>query len=93
MTMNDPRAETVLQIIAERTGIDRARLQPDTDLDALGITSLTLIEAVFEIETHFGVEISTDGILLTPDVTVQQLLDRVLESLPPAAPAGGAAAG
>jgi acyl carrier protein len=79
--MNDPRADTILAIIAERTGIDRAKLRPETELDELGISSLTLIEAVFEIESHYDVEISTDGILMAPDITVAQLMQRVLATL------------
>jgi acyl carrier protein len=54
---------------------------PDVTLDELGITSLKLIEAVFEIETHYDIEISTDGILMTPDVTVGELLQRVFDTI------------
>jgi acyl carrier protein len=86
--MEDPRAAGLLDIIAENSGIDRARLQPDVSLDELGITSLTLIEAVFEIETRYGIEISTDGILMTPEVTVGELLRRVLETMDEQASAG-----
>jgi acyl carrier protein len=86
-SMQDPRADTILDLIAENASIDRTRLQPDTTLDELGITSLTLIEAVFEIETRYDVEISVDGILLSPEVTVGQLLERVLATID--AKAGG----
>jgi acyl carrier protein len=79
--MQDPRAEAILDLIAENASIDRARLQPDTTLDELGITSLTLIEAVFEIETRYDVEISVDGILMSPEVTVEQLMARVLATI------------
>lgn len=79
--MQDPRAEAILDLIAENASIDRIRLQPDTTLDELGITSLTLIEAVFEIESRYDVEISVDGILLSPEVTVAQLMERVLATI------------
>jgi acyl carrier protein len=79
--MEDPRTAAVLDIIAENSGIDRARLMPDVTLDELGITSLKLIEAVFEIEIHYDIEISTDGILMTPDVTVGELLQRVFDTI------------
>ena len=79
--MQDPRAETILDLIAENASIERSRLQPETTLDELGITSLTLIEAVFEIETRFDVEISVDGILMSPEVTVAQLMERVLATI------------
>ncbi|MCZ8103566.1 MAG: acyl carrier protein [Burkholderiales bacterium] len=79
--MQDPRAETILDLIAENASIERSRLQPETTLDELGITSLTLIEAVFEIETRYDVEISVDGILMSPEVTVAQLMERVLATI------------
>jgi acyl carrier protein len=79
--MTDPRAEAILDLIAENASIDRSRLQPETTLDELGITSLTLIEAVFEIETRYDVEISVDGILMSPEVTVEQLMERVLATI------------
>lgn len=79
--MQDPRADAILDLIADNASIDRTRLQPDTTLDELGITSLTLIEAVFEIETRYDVEISVDGILLSPEVTVGQLMERVLATI------------
>jgi acyl carrier protein len=79
--MEDPRTAAVLDIIAENSGIDRARLMPNVTLDELGITSLKLIEAVFEIETHYDIEISTDGILMTPEVTVGELLQRVFDTI------------
>lgn len=79
--MEDPRAPLILDIISESCSIDRARLMPEVTLDELGITSLNLIEAVFEIETRYNIEISTDGILLAPDVTVSDLLQRVLETV------------
>ena len=79
--MQDPRADTILDLIAENASIERSRLQPETTLDELGITSLTLIEAVFEIETRYEVEISVDGILMSPEVTVAQLMERVLATI------------
>lgn len=88
--MHDQRADEILDIIAASTGIDRASLKPETTLDELSITSLTLIEAVFEIESRFDVEISTDGLLMVPDVTVGELLKRVLATIDAK---GGAAAG
>ena len=53
----DPRAEESLAIIANETRIDRAALLPDATIDALGIASLDLTQAVFEMETRFDIEI------------------------------------
>lgn len=79
--MTDPRTDEILDIIAANSGIDRAKLQLDTTLDELGITSLKLIEAVFDIETKYDVEISTDGILMTPDIALGGLIQRVLDTI------------
>ena len=87
--MQDQRAEIILDMIAEGGGIDRDRLQWDATLDELSITSLKLIEVVFEIESKFDVEISTDGLLMVPDVTLRELMERVLATID--AKGGGAA--
>ena len=79
--MHDQRTELILDMIAESSGIARDRLQPETTLDELSINSLKLIEAVFEIESRFDIEISTDGLLMVPDVTVSALMQRVLETI------------
>jgi acyl carrier protein len=55
--VTDPRAGEILNIIAKETGVDRKALVPDATIEALGIPSLDLIQAVFEIESHFDVEI------------------------------------
>jgi acyl carrier protein len=70
-----------LAIISQNNGIAMDKLQLDTTLDDLGLTSLKLIEAVFEIEERFNVEISTDGILMTQEVTVGELTQRVLDTI------------
>ena len=75
--MQDQRAELILDMIAESSGIARARLLPEVTLDEL----LKLIEAVFEIESKFDIEISTDGLLMVPDVTLAALMERVLATI------------
>jgi acyl carrier protein len=79
--MQDHRAELILDLIAESSGIARDRLRPEATLDELSINSLKLIEAVFEIESKFDIEISTDGLLMVPDVTVGALMQRVLDTI------------
>jgi acyl carrier protein len=54
---SDERANEILDIIAKETGVERSLLVPNATLDELGIPSLDLTQAVFEIETHFDVEI------------------------------------
>ncbi|HVE88139.1 MAG TPA: phosphopantetheine-binding protein [Burkholderiaceae bacterium] len=83
----DPRIATILDIVARETKIDRDRLQLDARTDDLGIGSLDLTLVVFEIESHFGIEL-----LFAPEppteksMTVGMLIDHVLQALDARAP-------
>ncbi len=55
--MADPRVPEILDIVARETGVARAELRPDATIEALGIPSLDMVQAVFALETRFGVEI------------------------------------
>lgn len=54
---DDPRLAEVLDIVAQETGVGRERLVPDATLAALDIASLDMVQAIFAIETRFGVEV------------------------------------
>ena len=81
--MADPRAAAVLDVISDSSGIERSKLTPEVTLDELGMTSLKLIEVLFELESRYDTEISTDGILMAPEVTLGELLQRIIESVGP----------
>ena len=49
--------DDVLQIIAEKGQVDRARLTPDARLADLAIASLDVIEIVFALEDRFDISI------------------------------------
>lgn len=53
----DPRVDAILDIVSRETKINRERLQLGARTDDLGIGSLDLTLVVFEIESHFGIEI------------------------------------
>jgi acyl carrier protein len=53
----DTIAEDVLQIIAEKGQVERARLTPDASLADLAIASLDVIEIIFALEDRFDIEI------------------------------------
>ena len=53
----DPRAHEILAVIAAETGMKLAQLRPEATIEALGIPSLDLTQAVFELETRFNIEI------------------------------------
>lgn len=80
--VTDPRVGTILDIVARETKIDRDRLQLDARTDDLGIGSLDLTLVLFEIESHFGIELP-----FAPEppaekaMTVGMLVGRVLQVL------------
>ncbi len=49
--------DQVLTIIARQALVDVSDLKPETTLDALGIDSLGLVEAVFAIEETFDISV------------------------------------
>ncbi len=53
----DPRAAEILAIIAKETALDPRQLTPDASVDALGVSSLDMTQAIFAIETRFDIEI------------------------------------
>ncbi len=91
----DPRAGEILDIIAQETGIERALLLPEAGIEALGIPSLDMTQAVFELETHFDIEIPVvptrpsngGGEFATVGDLVAHVLDTIDRVRRPAAPA------
>lgn len=55
--MTDPREAEILDIVANETGVARDRLVPEAVLADLDIPSLDLAQAIFALETRFGIEI------------------------------------
>jgi acyl carrier protein len=47
--------DTVFDIIAKESGIDRARITPDATLKDLEIQSLDAVQIIFEIEDQFKI--------------------------------------
>ncbi|MCR4908855.1 MAG: acyl carrier protein [Lachnospiraceae bacterium] len=64
--------ETIQDIIANRTDIDRDDITSDTDLRKdLGVDSLDLFQIMTDVEDEFGIDIDSPGDLRT----VQDLVD------------------
>ncbi len=57
MSAGDTREEEILRIVANETGVERQRLLPEATMEQLGIASIDLTLAVFEIEKRFDIEI------------------------------------
>jgi acyl carrier protein len=53
----DDRVTRILEIFAKETGVGIALLRPEATLDDLGVESLDLTMAVFQLEETFDIEI------------------------------------
>jgi acyl carrier protein len=47
--------DTIFDIIAKESGIDRAKITPEATLKDLDIQSLDAVQILFEIEDHFKI--------------------------------------
>jgi acyl carrier protein len=68
--------DSVLDIIAEESLVEKAKLTPDATLESLGIQSLDIISVVFALEDKFGIVLEQsefEGV-----VTVEQLVDIIV---------------
>ncbi len=54
---DDPRWDEIIGIVSKETNIERAKLTPAASIEALGIPSLDMVQTVFELESHFDIEI------------------------------------
>ena len=84
--------DTVFDIIAKESGIDRARITPEATLKDLEIQSLDAVQIIFEIEDHFKIQMpdrdpnfDTESVKGLVD-TVEKLLAEKAAN-PPAPPA------
>ena len=51
------RTALILDVMAKETGVARERLAPNASLAALEIPSLDMVQAIFELESRFNIEI------------------------------------
>lgn len=80
--MTDPRVDQILEIVARETTVDRERLTREALLSDLDIPSLDLVQAIFAIETQFGVDIPVVSDRTGAEFqTVGDLTDHVLATL------------
>ena len=54
---DEARATAILDIVARETGVERSRLVPSATIASLDIASLDMVQAIFALESHYGVEI------------------------------------
>ena len=57
MMPSESRIDTILAIVSNETEIARSRLTMDARIADLEISSLDMVQAIFELEAKFGIEI------------------------------------
>jgi len=83
--MNPTTFNAVAEVLTTKFDVPREHIQPQSELQSLGLDSLSLMEFVFAIEDHFGLRIPEDR--LDPrqaQLTVADLCRALDESLAPA---------
>ncbi|MFN7570675.1 MAG: acyl carrier protein [Betaproteobacteria bacterium] len=73
--------DTLRLFLAER-GIEPERVTPPAELEAIGVDSLLLIEAVFEMEEKLGVRVPELGTLPQTVSDLLAIIDRALAQAP-----------
>ncbi len=93
MSGDDAREQTILGIVAREANIDRSLLMPEATIEELGIASIDLTLAVFELEKHFNIEIPVVAAAENAEFrTVGDLVRHVIGVLDRRATADGGAA-
>lgn len=52
-----PQLDEILDIVAQVSMVDRAKLVPEVKIADLGITSLDMVEIIFALEDKLGIEL------------------------------------
>ncbi len=81
------RTAVILDIVAKETGVDRALLQPEARIEALEIPSLDMVQAIFELETRFDIQLPVIAEHGAAEFeTVSDLVQHVLRTIERTAP-------
>jgi acyl carrier protein len=75
------RDEELIDIIAEESLMDRAKLDPAAKLEDIGIDSVDMVSVIFAIEEKYGIEIAEDAFDRSDALaTVLQKIDALIEA-------------
>ncbi|MES1200390.1 MAG: acyl carrier protein [Pseudomonadota bacterium] len=77
--------EELLNLIAEEALIDRAKLQTDMTLEAIGIDSVDVVSVLFALEEKYDVRVETEE--LSKDQTLGDVIALVEAKIAAKAPA------
>ena len=68
----------IVELMAQKYGIDASKVSPDATLADLGMDSLSVAELVFDIEDLFSIEINSDDAEFRTFGDAVALVDRYL---------------
>jgi acyl carrier protein len=89
---DDPRVAEILAIVAKEASVDVSVLRLDATIEEAGLASLDIVQAIFELETRYDVEIPVVADRAGAEfVTIGDLVGHVLRTLDKAAAAAQAA--
>ena len=71
---------TVIKLLAKSLDLPAESITPQTDLEALGADSLTVIELIFDIEEAFNIQIGDERPTLKVVQDIADHIDRYLDT-------------
>lgn len=75
--------ERLCAILVRDYRLEPAALQPDAQLESLGIDSLGVAELLFTVEDEFRIKLPTQAVALTTLADVAQYIDTLITASPP----------
>jgi acyl carrier protein len=80
--MAAPTVEEVSQVLAkmitDKLEIDVTTIQPDSNLEALGLDSLDVFDLIFNAEDHFHIKVPNDQVTISTLQDVSALVQRLI---------------
>ena len=73
--------EEIIEIISKKTNINPETISSDTDLTEFGLTSITLVNIVVDLEEKFDFEFDDEDLLLTKLNTIEKIEACIREKL------------
>jgi acyl carrier protein len=71
-------SQVLTKMIADKLEIDVATIQPDSNLEALGLDSLDVFDLIFNAEDHFHIKVPNDQVTISTLQDVSTLVQRLI---------------
>jgi acyl carrier protein len=70
--------ESVQRLMAEKLELQAAQLQPESELEALGLDSLSIIEFMFTVEDEFKIKLPDERVEIKKVQDIVAVIDRLV---------------